>query len=215
MKRLDRYTIEALVLIGLGVLFLLQNLGQLGGIAGLIWAAAFTLGGLAFLALFARRPASWWAVIPGCALLGVALLVGLGELLPGAMGAWAGALFLGVLSLSFWVVYLTGHERWWAIIPAGVLLTLAAVAGLTENLAGVELGWVFFLGLALTFGLLAILPTPQANMRWALIPAAAMLAMAVIVLAAAEPLFNLLWPVLLILAGLFVAFRGLRAQHQV
>lgn len=213
MKRWDRYTTEAAVLIGLGLLFLLQNLGVLGGVAGLIWMLAFAVGGLVFLVAFARNRANWWAAIPAGALLGIAGLIGANEFLPGGSGTWGGALFLGALSLSFWVVYLTDYARWWAVIPAGVLLTLAAVAGLTDNIAGVELGWVFFLGLALTFGLLAVIPAPGAHLRWALVPAGAMLAIAVIVLSTSAPMLNLLWPIALILAGLFMALRGLRLRH--
>jgi len=214
MKRLDRHTIEAIALIGLGLLFLLQNLGLMGGIAGVVWAFAFAVAGLAFLAAFARASSNWWALIPAGALLGLAALVGANELLPGGSGSWGGTLFLGALSLSFWAIYLTDYARWWAVIPAGVLLTLAAVAGLTENIRGVELGWVFFLGLALTFGLLAIIPAPGARLRWALVPAGVLLAIAAIVLGSSAPLLSLLWPVALILAGLFVALHGLRLRHQ-
>ena len=46
MKRVDRYAVEALVLIGLGVLFLLQNLGVLGILAAPIWSLAARNTGL-------------------------------------------------------------------------------------------------------------------------------------------------------------------------
>lgn len=207
MKRVDRYLIEALVLIGLGILFLLQNLGILGGVAGLIWALAFTAGGVAFLVVFLRNSGNWWAAIPGSTLLGIGALIGLDELIPAHAGSWGGALVLGMISLGFWLVYLTGRQRWWAVIPGGVLLTLAAVASLTENTSGMDLGWVFFLGLGLTFGLVAMLPTPDGHMRWALIPAAIMMAMALLILAVAEPIFNVLWPLLLIVGGIALIWR--------
>ncbi|MBK9714003.1 MAG: hypothetical protein IPO81_22275 [Kouleothrix sp.] len=215
MKRVDRYGIEALVLIGLGVLFLLQNLGLFGGVASLIWTIAFLAGGATFLVAFARNPASWWALIPGFCLLGIGLIMGLNEFFPVAGGVWSGAVFLAMLSLGFWAVYLAGRERWWAVIPAGVLLTLALITVLTETVASAELGWVFFLGMGLTFGLLPLLPGPeQHKLRWALIPAGVMLAMALLMLALSEPIFNMLWPLTLILAGLYVGYRALRPRHQ-
>jgi hypothetical protein len=207
MKRVDRYAVEAFVLIGLGVLFLLQNLGVLGILAAPIWTLAFVAGGATFLAVYIRKPANWWALIPAFALLGIAAMIALSTLFPGAVGPWLGALFLGALSLPFWLIYLTGHERWWAIIPGGVLMTLALVAGLAETAAGPDLGWLFFLGLGVTFGVLALAPTPAGHIRWALVPAVVMLAMALLVFATTESLFNMLWPLLLIAGGIALIWR--------
>jgi hypothetical protein len=207
MKRIDRYAVEAFVLIGLGVLFLLQNLGILGLLVAPIWTLAFVTAGATFLAVYIRKPANWWALIPGFALLGIASLIALSTLLPGAVGPWLGAVFLGVLSLPFWLIYLTGHDRWWAIIPGGVLMTLAVVAGLGEIAAGPDLGWLFFLGLGITFGLLALAPTPAGHISWAFVPAAVMLAMALLVLATTEAVFTVVWPLLLIAGGITLIWR--------
>ena len=38
-------------------------------------------------------------------------------------------MFLGTIGLSFWVIYLTRRDFWWAVIPGGALMTLALVAG--------------------------------------------------------------------------------------
>jgi len=108
-------------------------------------------------------------------------------------------------------VDLTDRTRWWALIPAGVLLTLALVAGLSAYWNGPELGWVFFLGLSLTFGLIALVPTPRGRMRWALFPAGVMLAMALLGMAFTSEVLSIFWPAVMILAGLFLAVRALRA----
>lgn len=100
-------------------------------------------------------------------------------------------------------------KNWWAIIPGGVMLTLALIAGLASVLEGIETGGVFFLGLGLTFGLLSFVPTPQGRMKWALIPAAVLLVMGLLLGAAASPFLNYLWPVALILLGLYHIFRTL------
>jgi hypothetical protein len=214
MKRIETSLIGGLALVGVGVLFLLQNLGLLGPLADLIWALAFTAAGAAFLGTFASAPARWWALIPGFALLGIGALVGLQRLAPALAGAWGGALFLGMLSLGFWTVYLTGRARWWALIPGGVLLTLALIAGLAERIGGPDVGWVLFLGLGVTFGLVAIAPTPGGPIRWALIPAGVMLAMALIGMTLSGAALGFAWPAILILAGLYLAFRAVLAPRR-
>src|SRR5689334_8317941 len=108
MKRSVTPVVLGLVLIGAGVLSLLQNLGVLGPVAGLVWALAFAAAGAAFLATFAARPAHWWALIPGSTLLGLGALVGLQELAPALAASWGGPLFLGGIGLGFGAVYLTG-----------------------------------------------------------------------------------------------------------
>jgi hypothetical protein len=209
MKRTESSLIMGLALIGVGTLFLLQTLGVLGAISGLIWALLFMLGGGAFIATFLAVPARWWALIPGFTLVGLGALIGGQVLVPALAGAWGGALFLGGIGLGFCAVYLSGRERWWALIPAGVLLTLALVAGLSETISGMDLGWIFFLGLALTFGLVAIIPTPSGHMRWALFPAGVLLILALNGLAFSSATLGIFWPVLLILGGLALAYRAI------
>jgi hypothetical protein len=151
MKRIDRSLLLGFVLAGAGMLFLLENLGVLGPLENTFWALSFGAGGAVFLVALARNREPWWAAIPGCALLGIGLLIALDDLAPAVAGNWGGALFLGMLSLGFWMIYLISRARWWAIIPGGALLTLALVAGLSVTIAGEDLGWLFFLGLSATF----------------------------------------------------------------
>jgi len=154
MKRFEASLIAGLLLIGAGVLFLLTNLGVIGSAIATLWALIFVLCGGAFLRVYTNDRARWWALIPGCTLLGLGVLIGLDQFDLVGAGTWGGALLLGAISLGFWLAYLTGPTRWWAIIPGGTLLTLAAIAGMSDRWRGADLGWLFFLGLALTFGLL-------------------------------------------------------------
>jgi hypothetical protein len=212
MKRTDTGTIVGIALAGAGVLFLLLNLGLLAPVAPAIWVLLFALGGGAFLTVFWRDRAAWWALIPGFVLLSIGALIGLSEFAPAFDDTWGGSLVLGGIGLSFWAVYLTSRARWWAIIPGGVLLTLAALAGMSTRLAGQDLGWVFFLGLALTFGLVYLLPGAERRNTWAIYPAAGLLAMALLTMASMGPVINLIWPLALIVAGLYLAYRTLRVQ---
>jgi hypothetical protein len=95
----------------------------------------------------------------------------LNRILPGGTGEWGGSILLGGIALSFLLIYLVNRENWWAIIPGGVLLTLALIISLGSFLGGFEVGGLFFLGIGLTFALVAVIPNPQGSMAWAWIPA--------------------------------------------
>jgi hypothetical protein len=196
------------LLVGAGVLLLLQNFGVLTFGWDLIWSLLFALGGAAFVAVFLKDREQWWAIIPGFTLLGIGGLIGLAAILPESAGAWGGTFFLGAISLAFWVIYALRRENWWAVIPGGVLLTLAVVAGLAEAAGGIATGGLFFLGLAATFGLVYLLPTPEGRMKWAIIPAGILGAMGVLIILAATSVVNYLWPLALILAGLYLVYRS-------
>lgn len=202
--------IRALVggaLILVGILFLLDSLGlfALGVVAV---GVAFAAAGAAFLYVFLSRRDQWWPVIPGFALVGIGVLIILGEVAPGL--EWlGGALLLGMLSLAFWVVYLTQRAMWWAIIPGGALATLAVVALLDETAGGHLGGAVFFVGLAATFAVLALLPTPEGRMRWALVPAGILAAIGVLIGVESLGVASYVWPLALIAGGAFLLWRAL------
>jgi hypothetical protein len=206
VKLLESRLLWGALLILAGVLFLLQNLGLFAA-GDLFWALLFGLGGVFFLSVFFSNRQNWWALIPGFTLLGIGVLIGLGWLVPGIADRWGGFIVLGSIALGFLVIYLLNRSNWWAIIPAGVLLTLALIA-VVDNLAGgIETGGLLFLGIGLTFGILALNPTPEGRMKWAWIPAGILLIMGLLLLAAAEAWIGYLWPVALILVGIFLIYR--------
>jgi len=83
-----------------------------------------------------------------------------------------GALLLGLGALGFWAVYVRSHENWWAVIPGGALVTLSVMAMVDGSAGDNALASMLFFGLAVTFGLLTVLP--GARMRWPGIVAAAL-----------------------------------------
>ncbi len=216
MRRFDLRIAWGVFLMAAGALALLQNFNVLTGALNLLWAFLLGLAGVFFLYTYVSNRANWWALIPGIILLALTVLVALGVTSPALAAAWGGPLFLGGIGLSFWAVYLANREHWWAIIPGGVLLTLAVVASMetvfqrTEQ--RVQTGGIFFIGLGLTFALVGLLPAPRGRMRWAFIPALVLLLMGLLVFAAAEQLINYLWPLALILAGLYLVFRTFRPR---
>jgi hypothetical protein len=206
--------ILSLMLIAAGVLFLLNSLDVIE-IGGLLWAAVLAVAGLVFLAVFALDRQQWWALIPGFVLLSLGFLVSAAVLLPGLAGEWLGAVFLGGLGLAFLAVFLVRRDFWWAIIPGGVLLTLALVAGLSSTLPGEAVGGLLFLGIGLTFALLSLVQTPQGRMRWPLIPAGVLVVLGLAAFAVAGgALLSYLWPAALILAGLYLLARFFIANRK-
>lgn len=206
MKKDQSRVIWGSILILAGILFFLQEFQILGSAFEYLWLILMAAGSGAFLWMYFTKPEQWWAVIPGLTLLGLTL-VGLDnifQIMPG--NNWIGAVFLGSIGLAFWLVYLRKQEQWWAIIPGGVLLTLALEAGI-ESMSG----WgdvVFFLGLGITFALVAILPNQTHNTRWAYIPAGIMIALGLILIAPIQSVINYVWPVLLVGLGIFVLVRN-------
>jgi hypothetical protein len=113
-----------------------------------------------------------------------------------------------MIGLSFWIIYALNPENWWAIIPGGVLVTVALVVGFSSTFKeGAWLGGVFFLGLGATFGLLWLLTPRQERPRWALIAAAALLVVGIVVTFAGSALAIYIWPAALILGGLYLILR--------
>jgi hypothetical protein len=166
MKRFDyRILIGAALILG-GILMLLDRTGILRGATNLFWATVLAVGAAIFLFWFFSDRTKWWAAIPGFTLAGLAA----STLLLDRIG-WGGLALLGGIGLGFWAIYFTGRERWWAIIPGGVLLTLGVTSVMSEAYGVVDSGGVFFVGLGITFILVALL----AKMKWAFIPAAVLL----------------------------------------
>lgn len=202
MKRIDPSIVFGLTLILAGGLFVLQNMGILDNVGDVFWGAIFLAAGALFLFMFFTG--SWWAVIPGCVLAGIGALI----LLPDSLEIYGGALFLGSISLAFWLVFATApRERWWALIPAGVLTTLALVTFLPDLVGDDATGSIFFLGLALTFLLVALLVP---NMRWAYYPAAALAFVGLLALLALGSIANYVWAILLIGVGGYLVYRSFR-----
>jgi len=200
-----------LLLIAAGIFFLLQNMGFFVSLSALLAMALFALGGLAFLVVFLTNLSErWWAAIPGCTLLGLATTIFLDSYAPSLLASFAGSAFLGSIGLGFALVYLANRSLWWAIIPMGVMMTLATVAGVDRfGDSGMESGGIFFIGLGLTFLLVALLPhAGEERLTWAFIPATVLLVLGVFIGTGFEQYFNLLWPALLILIGLFWVVRN-------
>jgi hypothetical protein len=213
-SRLNNRFVWGTLLVGIGLLLLLQNLNLFTFMWSALWTILFAAGGVFFLFMFMNdRDGNWWAIIPGFALIGIATLIGIDTTFPRLGNIVGGSLFLAQLGISFWVIYLLDRTRWWAIIPGGVLLTLAVVAGLDQVLPAMDTGGVLFLGLAATFGLVYLYPGVQGRINWAIIPAIVLSIMGILIsLAAAKTLFRFIWPAILIAFGIYLVYKTVRPR---
>jgi hypothetical protein len=196
-----------LVLVVLGVLAFLQSFGLLtikGDPWVLIFAIIFAALGLVFLYALVADHRNWWAAIPGMTLLGLGALMG-STLIPGIPDLILPVIFMGSIAASFWIVYAMNHQFWWAIIPAGTLTSVAVLIATSEN--GVLGASLLFLGMAVTFGALALIEVNGRRMSWPWIPAASLAAVGAIVAVTGGGVPAIFWAILLIVAGAFMVFR--------
>ena len=214
---MNRRTIQivfGVVVVVAGVLLLLQ-VTDLLPVPGLLWTGLLAVAGIAFWFVFFTHRPSWWAAIPGAALIGAALTTVM-ELDPAGFGQWTEVPMLAALGVGFWAVYLRDRGKWWAVIPGGVLLTLAVVAGVTSSVSGQITGAIFLFGVAVTFALVAVLPSGLHRRWWAWIPAGVLAAAGTLALLAAGewiPLLNYVWPVAVIAAGCFLLWHAVQRSR--
>jgi hypothetical protein len=223
MQSSKRHIVLGVVLIVLGVLALLQNLGvfdffdllpyisiESGDVIGTALVTLLFAGiGMIFLIVFVvNLQRNWWAVIPGFTLMGLAALIAFGN----RMGEAGAGMFLGAIGLSFLVIYLVRRAFWWAIIPAGVLCTLAVMVSLGSTLPGNSMlvPAILFFGLALTFLLVYLLRSGEDNRAWALITAGVLGSIGLLLLLSLGNLLNYLGAAALILGGGYLMLRAVR-----
>jgi hypothetical protein len=174
----NRRRAGALLLLA-GVATLLGGRGGLGLLAEVAWLVGL---GLAATVL--------WRLLAGPGRLPLRLAAHAATTLTAAATTHtlSGPAFLGFVALGFWLVYRSGSggrsTTGWALIPTGVLTTLAAVAAVSAVRPGWQTGPVFLLGMTATFTALYLLPRERGGGRWALWPA---LAWALITLLANDP----------------------------
>jgi hypothetical protein len=185
---LKQNNLIGLVLIIVGGLALLGNFGLLGGVPDLIFSAALGVAGLYLIRYHLAKPSQFWASIVGFTLLGLAFAA--------LSGRWDGFYFLGLLGGGFATTYAVQRKHWWAVIPAGVLWTLAAIVALENLFPRWDESTFFFAGLAATFGYLFA----YEKQRWAIFPAVALLMVGVLSLSFTG---GWVFPALLIAAGVY------------
>jgi hypothetical protein len=178
MQRSRWAILWAVVLILGGAVLLAQNFGLVPeNFQASIWT--IILGGLGLLFLLdavTTKGEDWWALIPGCVLLGVAATIWLSELR--VKGEYAGSVMLFSIALSFLLIYLVKRGTfWWALIPGGIMLAVAVIPILTLNVPGEVIGTFVMWAIGIPFIVVYLINRKN---WWALIPGGVMMAVGVI-----------------------------------
>lgn len=122
--------IPAFALFGLSGTIMISEFGpeQLGFLAGSAFLGAL---GLAFWVIYFTQRDYWWAMIPGGVLLTLSAVAATSGIATLSALVDPGSVFFFGLGATFLLVALSsvdeGHSRWWAYIPAGVMLLLGFV----------------------------------------------------------------------------------------
>lgn len=182
-----------ILLILTGAAGLLRSFARFPVLPATVWLA-IVLGVVA--ALWARTPArnERGVRLGATVLLGVAALAGAGPLEAVVVPGVAAAAFLGSWSRDPW--------RTWPLIPGGLLASITLTGVIDAFAPAWNPAPLLFLGFALTFSALYLLPADRGGAkRWALSPALFFTVMTVVVNDPARNLPGWLLPVLLIAGG--------------
>lgn len=197
-----------------GVMFFLALVTLLVDSAGGEWIGSLFLFILAFsfLVVYLNNRTRTWALL-------VAYILGVLGIAPamasygGETAAYYGPVFLFAVALPFFILYFRSADNWWAIIPSGVLTVIALIAGFAiagwirnENQGGYANAFLMG-GLAVTFAIVWL----RHAKAWA-----KTVTMVFAAIAVASVFFatysNILWSLVIILAGGYILFTSLRSK---
>lgn len=208
-------TAFGLLLITAGVLLTLQRLDIIGGEwENAVLTVVYGLGFVYFASIFQADRSRWWAALVTFILLGVTLANLLEIFLPGQFDSFIGSLVLFLIGVGFLSVYIANRMMWWAIIPAGVLFSLTGVSYFEESPAqlGFEPAGILFIGLGLTFLVLYFLRVDGPRLSWAIYPAIVLVVFGLFIGFEQQEVWNLIWPSLIILLGIYILAGSLRRK---
>ncbi|MCK5317849.1 MAG: hypothetical protein KAJ55_08030, partial [Anaerolineales bacterium] len=143
------------------------------------WAAILAATGLGIFGVFLRDRSEWWPLIPAYALWATAGLLALVELNV-LDGVFLAAYILPTIALPFIVVFLRDRSQWWALIPAYVLLAVAAMLLLSETVLLPDAFQATFILTAIALPFLVVYLLNRAQW-WPLIPAYVLLSIGVMI----------------------------------
>jgi hypothetical protein len=169
--------------------------------------------GLSFLIVYLNNRTRTWALLVAYILFVLSIAPALASF-GGDTAAYFGSVFLLAVALPFFIIYFrSGESNWWAIIPAGVMTTIAIIAtlGIAGWIRDTETGGysnaIMMGGLAVTFAVVWL----RHAKSWAKVVAIilALLAVASVFFASYTEIF---WPVAIILAGGYLLYTSMRPK---
>ena len=171
------------MLVLLGGLLLVQNLGLIPDFSEGVWAIILGTACLFFIAIyFLNGIENWGWLFPIFITGGLALTAALS--LTTINPIWLGAAFMASVSVPFWLVYLFNRkENWWALIPAWATAVLTLIILFSQLVSGEIIGTLVMWAIALPFIFVYV---RNREHWWALIPGFIMAGMGVVVLLASR-----------------------------
>jgi hypothetical protein len=191
------------VLILLGSLFLVQNLGLIPEFSEGVWAIILGAACLFFIAIYLMSGIENWGwLFPIFITGGLALSAALS--LTTINPIWIGAAFMASVSVPFWIVYIFNRkEHWWALIPGWATAVLTLIIFVSDIWSGEIIGSLVMWAIALPF---IFVYFRNREHWWALIPGFIMAGMGVVVLMASRSAEEIIGTfVLLTIAAPFAA----------
>ncbi len=185
------------VLIGLGIVSLLDRLGWVGGRGGWVWGLVLLIAGAVFIAAHLRGPKLWWAIFPGLGFIAVATAT--------FAGSWGGSFLLLIVGAVLLAYYLRRGGQWWSLVGAGAFLSLALLSTIERIAPRFETSWLLFAGLGIALAVVYF-RREQAAPSWTLTGAGGFIAMALVSLLAGQAV-GILIAIGLMVAGGFVLWR--------
>ena len=205
--------IWGVALIAIGAFFLAEQLGLFGPLQLPFWAFAFGFLGLIFLFTFFTDRRQWWALIPGCILLGLTLMIVNSEN-HFISDQQAAGIFLFSVGLPFLLIYLADRRLWWALIPGGVLSVLALIIFVSGGQAsGQIIAAIMLFGLAAVFAVLRFATRSSPYTGWATWVAIILAALGALLLFTGPAAAVVVGPAILIGLGLILLVRAFLARR--
>jgi hypothetical protein len=193
------------VLVLLGGLLLIQNLGLIPEFSEAVWAIILGVACLSFIAVYLFSGIENWGWLFPIFITGglsVTAVLSLTTINP----IWVGAFFMASVSVPFWIVYLFNRkENWWALIPGWATAVLTLIILLSETMSGEIIGALVMWAVALPFIFVYV---RNREHWWALIPGFIMTGMGVVVLLASRSADEIIGTFLLLMmaAPFFAVF---------
>lgn len=197
-----------IVLILVGVLVFLVNTNLLSGNALLI------LLGIGFLVIYFSRRYTW-SLISGM----IVIVVGATSMIDDMVSTrfdLAGFTFLTGMGIVFLILYYT--KKITGFVFPGFILPAIGIYTLVSSMYVVEMSWLFFLLVGLSFYGIYFAEFMKRGSRWPLIPGTILVAFSALLYLIMKNIIDIsfwnaiehAWPALLIIAGILIIFNNVR-----
>lgn len=204
--------IPGALLVLLGTILLFGNLDLLENADNIFWALVFLSAGVYCGFIFLSKREKWGLLALTFIFLfiGIAIIIEFIHFIPDDL---IGTILFWGLAAVFIYVGQRDEKYWWAFLVAGLMLVLGCIV-VTETfnlLNSEQTGFVFFLGLGLTFSYLWIIRSSQNNLYWTKYPAfiCFIIAFLILITTASSVVSELVFPALLILLGAYLISRSI------